>query len=335
MEWSCPDDHERLSARANVLVCAGCGREYPIVDGIPVFTRDGRVNGGAQQTSPVLDELWQSMQAKTASQAAAEMCGKHGCTRSMYNADWKFFLPAATEGPTLELGAGFGEDSLDLGGPAGTSVLVVPNVLNARIVSKHLGERSDRDWPVAVLTDLTRLPLADGSVQSVSLEDVAAAGFGLTDAGLRAVANEWKRVLARNGVVFIGVSNGLHRLPGLKRLRTVLRARPRAESLNRLVKRSVVLRAGRGLSPWRTIRTMAQLGFGAPVVYAPLPDENDIQVVIPVADKCVVRYFLNNLVRKNSRIVRIALRLCNLTVTLGLFRRLVPYYYLIFRSGSS
>jgi len=335
MEWNCPDDHERLTVQTSSLTCPGCGREYPIVDGIPVFTRDGRGNNGAQQTSPVLNELWESMQAKTASQAAAEMCGKHGCTRSMYNADWKFFLPAATEGTTLELGAGFGEDSVDLGGPAGTSILVVPNVLNARIVSKHLGERSDRDWPVAVLTDLTRLPLADGSVQSVSLEDVAAAGFGLSDAGLRAVANEWRRVLAPNGVVFIGVSNGLHRLPGLKRLRTVLRARPRAESLNRLVKRSVVRRAGRGLSPWRTIRTMAQLGFGAPVVYAPLPDENDIQVVIPVADKCVVRYFLNNLVRKNSRIVRIALRLCNITVTLGLFRRLVPYYYLIFRTGSS
>ena len=92
MEWVCPDDHGRLTKQADVLACPGCGRDYPVVDGIPVFTRASRVR--AEQPSPVLDELWQSMQTKTASEAAAELCGKHGCTRSMYNADWKFFLPA-------------------------------------------------------------------------------------------------------------------------------------------------------------------------------------------------------------------------------------------------
>jgi hypothetical protein len=44
-----------------------------------------------------------------------------------------------------------------------------------------------------------------------------------------------------------------------------------------------------------------------------------------------VRYFLNHLVRRNSSLVRVALRAGNVALALGLFAYVVPYHYLIFR----
>jgi hypothetical protein len=195
--------------------------------------------------------------------------------------------------------------------------------------------RCGRAWPTVVLADISRLSLPDRSVHAIALEDAAAGGFGLDGANLEAAAAEWKRVLAPGGVRFLGLANGWHRLPGLARLRGALRARPHPESLNRQVKRwAAPGRAGR-LGPRRSTRTLVRQGCGSPVVYAPLPDENDSQVVIPVDGPQVVRYFPDKLIRKNSRLVRIALRGAHLLVTLGWFRRCVPYYHLIFRAGEA
>jgi hypothetical protein len=131
----------------------------------------------------------------------------------------------------------------------------------------------------------------------------------------------------------VGVANSYLGLPGVRRLMQLLRARSRSESMNRSVKRAGSV-GGRGPGPGRTIRVMTGLGFPRPVVYAPLPDENDAQVVIPVEDARAVRYFLHNLVRKNSAVIRSAVRLADLLVALDLFRHAVPYYYLVFRGDA-
>jgi SAM-dependent methyltransferase len=304
------------------------------VDGVPVFVTGERVREAARRSSAPLDELWHAMDDRPAAEAAAEICQSRVCARSPYSADWKFFFSIPPGGTTLEVGAGFGDDSLDLAGKSGAAIAIVPSLANARIVRKHLRERAGREWPVAVMADVSRLPLADGSVHAVAFEDAAAAGFGVSRRALSGIAAEWKRVLAPGGVVFLGVANRLHRLPGLGRLRAAFRARPRPEPLNRQVKRWAAL-GGRGrLGVRRTVRTMTGLGFRPPSVYAPLPDENDAQVVIPVDDAQVVRYFLNNLIRRNSRSVRAALRTAHLLVDLGVFGRLVPYYYLVFRTDA-
>ena len=56
--------------------------------------------------------------------------------------------------------------------------------------------------------------------------------------------------------------------------------------------------------------------------------------MIPVDDARAVRYFLHNLIRKNSATVRLAVGVADLLVTLNLFRHVVPYYYLVFRSDA-
>src|SRR6185295_3797617 len=153
-----------------------------------------------------------------------------------------------------------------------------------------------------------------------------------TAALLPAAAAEWRRVLAPGGIVFLGVSNGLYRLAVLRRLRAAATSRAAGESLNRRVKRATAERAG-GLGLGVALRGMARAGFARPEIYAPLPDENQAQVVVPPDDRQVVRYFLNHLVRQNSALVRLGVRAANVVAALGQFRRVVPYYYLIFRTG--
>jgi SAM-dependent methyltransferase/uncharacterized protein YbaR (Trm112 family) len=336
MTWVCVEDRTPLQPGSDgaSLRCPQCERVHPVVDGVPVFVTNEGEREAVGRSSASLDELWRAMGDRPAAEAAEEICRIRGYARSQYSADWKFFFSLPPGGTTLEVGAGFGDDSLDLAGKSGAAISIVPNLTNARIVRKHLRERAGREWPVAVMADVARLPLADGSVNAVAFEDAAAAGFGVSRQALAGVAAEWKRVLAPGGVVFLGVANRLHRLPGLGRLRAAFRARPHPDPLNRQVKRWAAP-GGRGrLGFRRSVRTMTDLGFRRPAVYAPLPDENDAQVVIPVDDAQVVRYFLNNLIRRNSRSVRAALRAAHLLVDVGVFGRLVPYYYLIFRTDA-
>jgi SAM-dependent methyltransferase len=330
MTWVCPEDRAALVPRAAALACAVCGRSYPLADGVPHFARSAAARG--RRSAPVLDELLEALvEGGADGEALAAFCRRHGCARSPYRADWKFFVSVPERGTTLELGSGFGDDTLDLAGPDGRTVSVVPSEAHARLLRQRGLERGGHDWPVAVLTDLSRLPLADGSVHAIALEDAAAPGFGLSQRNFAAAAAEWQRVLVPGGAVFVGVANGLHRLPGLGRLRAALRARPRPDNLNRSVKRWAAPELRPRLRAAAVSRTMAGLGFRRERVYAPLPDENDTQVVIPVDDARVVRYFLDNLVRKNSRAVRAALFMARALVAVNLFRQVVPYYYLIFR----
>jgi SAM-dependent methyltransferase len=332
VKWSCLEDREPLiSVNGDRLRCPRCGNEHDVVDGFPVFTRGESERRAVELASPSLETLWQAMRNASTEDVAARFCREHGCTRSDRDADWKFFLPVPPEGTVLELGAGFGDDSRDLAGRPGATVSIVPRLTNARVVRHHLGERAG---PVIVMADVGRLPLPDGSVDAIALEDAAAPGFGLTNGRLEPAAREWKRVLSPGGVVLIGVTGDLFRVPGMRRLWARVRARAHPESFNRQVKRWASGGGSGGLGVGRTIRTMTRLGFPRPVVYAPLPDQNETRAVLPIEEASVVRYFLNHMIRRNSRAVRVGLVAANAAVTLGVFRHLTPYAYLIFHRDS-
>jgi uncharacterized protein YbaR (Trm112 family) len=41
LRWiTCPVCHQRLLLEAGTIHCQGCGRRYPIVDGIPILLAD-------------------------------------------------------------------------------------------------------------------------------------------------------------------------------------------------------------------------------------------------------------------------------------------------------
>ena len=158
----------------------------------------------------------------------------------------------------------------------------------------QLLEHGAEDGGSAVRTnDLSSSSLADGSVGAVVVDDLA--GFEGT---LGAKAAEWRRILVSGGAVLLGS------------------------------RRSMLSRPGFG----RTVRTMKRQGFRDPLIYAALPNELETAVLLPLDDPRMVRYFLGNLVRKNSLTMQFALRVGGALAGFGLYRHLVPYRYLLFET---
>lgn len=331
MNWVCLHDQHRLNRQSDRLICGHCGRSYDDREGIFVFTRDDQDKESVNRQLPFLEELRQLMQQYSSDEAAGIFCRKHQCTRDRKSADWKFFFSVPEGSHVLEIGAGFGDDTADLTTKAGKTISIVPNMGNALIVAKHLREKELANTEVAVLRDITHLPLADHSITAIAMEDSAASGFNVTNRNFALIAAEWRRIVAPGGSVFLGLRNPWDTLLGFRFLRSKMQSRDYPQSLNRLVKRSSAARRHGHLGLHRTIGCMVQQGFNEPAIYAPFPDVNKTEVVVPVDDARAVRYFLNNLIRKNSFIVRVAVSMLNVFLTLHVFRYLCPYYFLYFR----
>ncbi len=330
MGWVCLSDRQRLRRRKEKLCCGQCGRYYDVRKGIPVFTGDDLEKDSVNHQLPLLEELWKLMQQNRSDEAAREFCEKHQCARNQNGAAWVFFFSVPKDGVILEIGAGFGDDTIDLVAKARETISIVPNMTNALIVDKHLDEKELANTKVAVMEDITRLPLANGSIEGIAMEDATAPGFKVTDRNFPAIAAEWARVLSTGGTVFLGLSNRYDRLFRFRSLRSIIQSHDYPESLNRLVKKAMAPWPNSNLRLGQTIRTMMQNGFGEPIVYAPFPDEKKTEVVIPLEDARAVRYFLNNLIRRNSFGVRLATTAASVFVALSLFRYIIPYYFLVF-----
>ena len=82
-------------------------------------------------------------------------------------------------------------------------------------------------------------------------------------------------------------------------------------------------------------REMTEQGFRRPTVYSPLPDEQKTLVVVPAEQPQVLRYFLRNLVRKNSVTARTAVQLASLLTDAGLLHHVLPYHFLIFKRNNA
>jgi len=333
MEWVCPADHEPLQHAEKAFNCTRCGKVYRRHDGVPVFAETEDQVRLVQRSVPVLDELWALVDSHGSDEAARRFCKTHPCRRAPTHADWKFYVSAPEGGTVLELGGGFGDDAADLARRSYRPVSLVSNPTNALILRERLRDAGLADSGVAILSGLNRLPLADNSVQLIVMEDVAAPGFGLAPGMLPAAAREWRRVLSPDGTLFLGVSNPLYRGQILSSLKTMVQASIQPDSLERYVKRAASGERTSKLTLKHTIRELERAGFNPPAVQAPLPDERKTRIVLPVEDKNVVRYFLNNLVRRNSPSTSAAIRLANGLNRLGLFKRFVPYWYLLFESG--
>ena len=176
---------------------------------------------------------------------------------------------------------------------------------------------------IAVTNALKRLPLGDRAVGAVVMEDLSVSGFDLSGRSLAATAAEWRRILIPGGAVFLGSSNRI-RAP-----------RSGSEPLDRLLRRAAGNGSPRGPGLRRAIRAMKRQGFRDPLIHAALPDEMEAEVLLPIDDPKRLRYFLDNLVRKNSMPLRAALRIAGVLAGLGLYRYVVPYRYLLFESEGS
>lgn len=283
----------------------------------------------APRLATLLDELWELTAAHGAEAAAERLRGSRGIAPRRSHTDWRQFLPLPAGGRVLEVGAGFGEDTLALCAAGARVVGLVPTEINARILERRLDEHGVTGATVRVVADLSRLPLPEASVDAVVLEDAAAPGFALDAAALPAALAEFDRVLAAEGVVLVGVRNAWRDLPG----GGALWPAGRRESLNRLVKR--------GGGPPRPAFTRRRIehglrgrGFSDPYVLAPIPHEQAVEAVVPLRHPEPLAYCLNRYSRRNSLVTAAVLAAANAAAATDVLAALLPYFYLLFRRSA-
>lgn len=225
--------------------------------------------------------------------------------------DWDFFLPRTRESRVAQVGAGFGERTLALSRMVAAVVAFVPSESNALVVNRCAAESGATNVQVAVLERTDRLPLDGGSVDAVAMDHAGAESFGLARGSIAPAIAEFRRVLVSGGTLFMGVENRLRRriLPG-----------PPRDAAERKSRHS-----GPGIR--KVIRELERNGFRTPTLLAPLPGREQIEIVLPVRQRAVMNYFFDNMLRKNSRLMRAALAGARAATAFGLLRWTVPDYF--------
>lgn len=325
--WACPADHRPLDARGDALVCAHCRARYPLRDGVPAFDP-----GLEQGDGPSLSTLRASIERAGWHVALDEFARRHGYLRESAAADWRFWLPLPERARVLELGAGLGDDTLALAARASRVVAAVPLADGARILSRRLETASGTAVEVVVLADAGALPLADGALDAIVIEDLAAAAFGLSRDRVARAAAEWRRVLVPRGVVLLAAANPLYRLPGLARLESALRSRGHPRSLSRAIKGAGSRLAARPATLRTIERSLVREGFSLSRRLAPLPDERRPEAVVPLDRRAPARHFLKHMVRRDTLAARLGLGVAQGLLGLGLLGAAVPYYYVVYRA---
>ena len=66
-----------------------------------------------------------------------------------------------------------------------------------------------------------------------------------------------------------------------------------------------------------------------PTILAPVPGREKIEVVLPVRNRKLLRYFFDHLLRRNAPFMRISLALARAAVAMDLIWWIVPDYFLL------
>ena len=330
-DWVCLPARHPLQRRAERLDCPHCRVSYPQPEDIALFAPDPRALRQVQRSIPELEELWRLMEQHGSEGAADLLAEKYGRSRTRLSSDWKFFLPLAAESRVLELGAGLGEDTAELCDRAARVIAIVPTRTHALVLRRYLSEHRRGNADIAVMADISRLPLADHSVDAIAMDQAGATGFGVSAHSFSDIAAEWNRILTAQGSVLMALGNRAWRLGVLERLLARLRWRHHPAALNRWIKQVGAPAPAAPLSLTGVVRSMLRQGFGAPTLYAPLPNQERTEAVIPLQGRAATLYFLRNLVRRDSFTSRAAVAVAKLLAGKGLLRWLVPDYLVCFK----
>jgi len=322
----CPTDRHPLRVESAGLQCPECRRHYAEQGGIP----DLRSEGSVVPEGALVGTLLAHGKTTSLASAVGAVCKQYGLARTHNSAEWKFMFPAAPEDAILELGAGVGEDTRTLSLDCAELVAVVPTRANAELLQRCLREDAIENARVVILDNATQLPWADASFGGIVLEDAAAPGFHLAQTDLPDFAKACCRVLRPGGCVCLGLSNPIYTSRAVRPLKTRLQGDRHPESLNRAIKRE-----GSGRQdawPLAAVRrAMQAAGFAGPELFAPLPDERQTKIVLPLNAPEALLYYFSHLVRRDSASIRAVSMLMRGLVRLGVVRRALPYWIALFR----
>jgi SAM-dependent methyltransferase len=307
------------------LTCQHCGSSFASVEGLPLLATSRRDIEAAQREPSQLHELWSLMETHPSSVAADLLAKRYHCSTQRFVTDWTFFLPAEPSGLLLELGAGLGDDTVELSRHYHTVVSLVPNLRNGLILRKRCADLQRSNVTIGVCPSPSALPLPSRSASVITLADATLAG--LTPRSLPRAAAEWRRVLAPNGVLFLGIHN---RPLGFQLLRPFRRPSSPSITLHRMIRKAAAGNPVGRLGLHSTIRCLRRHGFAHASVYEPLPNAEHIEIVIPMLDAGLVRFCTRSLLRQNSWVNRIAGWAADSPGGPNLIRRMLPSHFIVF-----
>jgi len=327
--WACPDDGTPLDVGTDDHRCAKCGRALREIEGVLDFRAAG---GGDSVPAAPFSAVSEALDGKTGEArecALSDFCNVHGYRRTLHGGDWKLLLPVENDSTVLEIGPGLGEVTAELASRAQHLVTLTSNPHAAALVRAQVVAAGRDNVSIGCTDQLLRLPLEDNSIDSIAVSENGLLGFSLSGKKLGAIAAELRRVARPGATLLIGQSNPLYRLPGVSRLRTRVKS-GWERSIDGAIQRASIPPGAARWSRAATVSAMTGAGFQGPRLFAPIPDEEWAMAILPVADRTVVRYFLDHLVRRNALSARAVLTALRPIVALGQFWRIVPYWYLVF-----
>jgi len=159
---ACPECRGALARGpgGETVRCAGCAAEFPLVEGIPVFTRG---SPGPQEDERSFRDNLAREELRRGTRDLRAVAGLHHCIPAMQKHAGSFRNRFSTQDWILDIGTGY---AWPWTGTAGAAMVIGIDLSlgNLRLAKRLLGE-SD---PVLLLcADAGRLPLRDGVVSGV------------------------------------------------------------------------------------------------------------------------------------------------------------------------
>ena len=327
--YRCPGCLSEMDESSTDLSCRECGSRYGKEKNVRIFS------GGPDNQAAL--EIYREASSAGWSKALASFSHRKEMSSPRSCADWRFYIPFGEDVRILEYGCGRGDITLLLSKNSGEVHSVTFSKSAAKIVEWRGKEEGFENIFPLVLEAGGKLPFKDESFDVFIADQVLNRPFlygGEPGNGKarQAFLSEARRVLKKEGILFVGVVNALHRNALVGKIGSLFRKTEREEDGNFLFN-VMIAPAGSPKGWYSSFSGYAELlgraGFSGIRAFAPLPDQVKVKITLPLEGRGVQEYFFRNLVRRNSLSKRLFCSLGVLLLKTGLFPLTVPYYYFI------
>lgn len=278
-------------------VCHSCGASTPLVDGVPVFSKDiywGKV------PEDELKKIVEAIDEEGFSALDAATQKKLDFTYHEDRADWRFYVLLSADSTVLDIGAGLGRIAIPLARVCKRVVACDQSLSRMRLLSRRARSEGLDNLDVFV-GDVFDLPLKENSFDLIVMNGVLE-WVGLTDryadpreAQIKSL-EICKKLLKNGGRLYVGIENRL----ALVYLRAKDHGGLRFTSYMPRVIANLYSKA-LGNKPYRTYtyskggyeKLFKAAGFGeAPSFYLLYPGYNLPRIIVPYENIKAFRYLI-------------------------------------------
>ncbi|MFH0840022.1 MAG: methyltransferase domain-containing protein [Candidatus Omnitrophota bacterium] len=296
----CPTCATILTYDNNAYRCSGCGQQFDLKEGIPGFTKDMHYfswniprENMEYALSHVHDDGWQEtvLRLQDDMPEKAQKIWSRICNPRRW--PWIFLLPIDKESTVLDIGCGWGNNSIALAKRCGKVYSMDSTFAYLRWLKAYAEETNVHNIVPVHGGDTARLPFRDNSFDCVAvsgvLEWIGASFSDDPQVSQQRFLNEISRILKKDGCVYIGIENRINYKYFLGRSEGHI-----GMKYGSLLPRSVtraLLRIGRqkdfkvytySKTGYRNMLRKASLNSAA--FLAPIPSYSRINRFIPVCD---------------------------------------------------